>query len=249
VTSAAATGRDDMLDWLKRRYWRLREWVRQDARDWLIERLPRRSRWRWRAAQQEELDWWRGFLTTGRWREHADPRPLPGLSWMEHRRSVMGRWEAEFDLPLARLIGQGDRVLDLGCGPYSLVRRGRVIGVDPLAGRYGELVDLSADDGVDYVAAAGESLPFADEAFDVVWSRNVIDHVRDPAAFAAEAMRVLRPGGRLLLTFDVVSEGGVAHPHGYIDETWVRRHAPGRIVQTWRWPSDEMMVTVEKPAG
>ncbi|MBN1344224.1 MAG: methyltransferase domain-containing protein [Phycisphaerae bacterium] len=235
-----------MLDWLKKRYWRLREWARQDARDWLIERLPRQSRLRWRAAQQEELDWWRRFLESGRWREHADPKPLPGETWLEHRRSVMGRWQADFDLPLSDWIGQDDLVLDLGCGPYSLVRQGRVIGLDPLAGRYGELVDLAADRDVTYVAASGESLPLADERFDVVWSRNVIDHVRDPAAFVAEAMRVLRASGRFLLTFDVVSEGGVAHPHGYIDETWVRRTVRGRIIGTYRWPSDEMMVVVQK---
>ncbi len=235
-----------MLDWLKRRYWRVREWARQGLRDWLIERLPRRSRRRWQAAQQVEIDWWRDFLETGRWREQADPKPLQGQTWLEHRQSVMARWEAEFGLPLGEWIGRDDRVLDLGCGPYALVRRGRVTGIDPLAGRYGELVDLAADGEVSYVAAAGESAPFGDETFDVVWSRNVIDHVRDPMAFVAEAMRVLRPGGRFLLTFDVVSEGGVAHPHGYIDEAWVRRHAPGRIIGTWRRPSNEMMVAIEK---
>lgn len=236
-----------MLERLKKRYWRLREWARQDACEWLIERLPRRSRWRWQVAQQEEIDWWRDFLGSGRWREQADPKPLPGETWLEHRQSVMARWEADFDLPLGELIGADDLVLDLGCGPYSLVRRGRVVGIDPLAGRYGELVDLAADGGVRYVAGAGEGLPLAGGTFDVVWSRNVIDHVRDPAAFVAEAERVLRPGGRFLLTFDLVSEGGVAHPHGYIDEAWVRRHARGRVLGTWEWPSDEMMVAVEMP--
>ncbi len=235
-----------MLKALKKRYWRLREWVRQDVRDWLIEWLPSTSKRRWRAAQEEEIAWWRMFLESGRWREHADPKPLPGETWLDHRRSVMDRWQAEFDLPLGELIGERDRVLDLGCGPYSLVRRGRVVGIDPLAGRYGELVDLDADPEVAYVAGGGESLPFADGEFDVVWSRNVIDHVRDPVAFLAEAMRVLRTGGRFLLTFDVVSEGGVAHPHGYIDEAWVRGNASGRVIGSWRWPSEEIMVAIEK---
>ncbi len=235
-----------MLEWLKKRYWRLREWVRQDLREGFIELLPSRSRLRWEAAQAKELDWWRRFLRADRWREYADPKPLPDETWLDHRRSVMGRWEAEFDLPFGDWIGPDDWVLDLGCGPYSLVRRGWVIGLDPLAGRYGELVDLSVDDEITYVAGSGEAIPFADEAFDVVWSRNVIDHVRDPAAFVAEALRVLAPGGRFLLTFDIESEGGVAHPHGYIDEAWVRRHVAGRILATRRWPSDEMMVVVEK---
>ena len=80
----------------------------------------------------------------------------------------------------------------------------------------------------------------------MVWSRNVIDHVRDPVAFAAEAMRVVRPGGRFLLTFDVVGKPSVCHPHPYISESWVRQNVRGRVVETHPLGSEERMVVIEK---
>lgn len=235
-----------MLERLKPLYWRLHGWLRRDVRNWFIRRLPSTSHRRWRAAQQAELAWWRHFLNSGQWREQADPKPRPGETWLEHRKSFMDRWESEFGLPLGELIAASDRVLDLGSGPCSLVRRGRPVAIDPLAGGYAGLADLPGDRGVLYVAGVGERLPFADSTFDVVWSRNVIDHVRDPVVFVAEAMRVLRHGGRFLLTFDLISKASVYHPHAGIDEGWVRRHVRGRIVNTYRLPSREMMVVIEK---
>lgn len=43
-------------------------------------------------------------------------------------------------------------------------------------------------------------LPFGDAGFDVVWASEVIEHVADTARWLSEVRRVLRSGGRLLLT-------------------------------------------------
>ena len=47
-----------------------------------------------------------------------------------------------------------------------------------------------------------EQLPFEDESFDLVLCTQVIEHLLDPAAGMAELVRVLEPGGRLIITTD-----------------------------------------------
>ena len=51
------------------------------------------------------------------------------------------------------------------------------------------------------VIGDGLSLPFADGAFDISHSSNVIEHVVDPKAFFDEMLRVVRPGGLMFLAF------------------------------------------------
>ncbi len=101
-------------------------------------------------------------------------------------------------------VGPGDRVLDLGCGDgwmtAELVGRGAApIGVeiasaaiDRARRRHPELEFRLAE--------IGGELPSEDNAFDVVWASEVIEHVADTARWLSEIHRVLRPRGTLLLT-------------------------------------------------
>jgi SAM-dependent methyltransferase len=92
------------------------------------------------------------------------------------------------------------RILDTGCGVGMYVRAFRQfsdqvygIDVDPdkIAEASRELPNLQV--------APAESLPFEDGFFDVVLSHEVWEHVNDDRAAAREAVRVLRPGGRLVV--------------------------------------------------
>ena len=94
----------------------------------------------------------------------------------------------------------GRRVLDVGCGigMYTaafLRETPHVFGVEIERERALEARERAA--GV--VQSPGERLPFADAAFDVVFSHEVLEHVTDDRACVAEMVRVVRPGGRIVV--------------------------------------------------
>ena len=95
---------------------------------------------------------------------------------------------------------EGARILDIGCGLGVYVRKfrefsDRVSGIDIDAKRLRE----GARTTPGLMLSASETLPFRDSAFDVVVLNEVIEHVRDDAATLAEALRVIRPGGHIVI--------------------------------------------------
>jgi SAM-dependent methyltransferase len=103
--------------------------------------------------------------------------------------------------PLAR-AGEGERVLDLGCGAgdsveqfRSLNPRGRWLGVD--LERSPE-VDLRTRTDAEFRTFDGRTIPEEDDAVDVVYCKQVLEHVEEPRPLVADVARVLRPGGLLL---------------------------------------------------
>lgn len=97
------------------------------------------------------------------------------------------------------------RVLDFGCSDgmmTAFVKRvfpnAAVCGVDPSA----PSIAIAAKNHPDIEFSAFErSLPFADGAFDLAFASGVFHHIgaEDHSFFAAEVMRVLRPGGAFVL--------------------------------------------------
>jgi len=100
-----------------------------------------------------------------------------------------------------------DKILDLSCG------EGEVIGALTRRGFQVEGTHFKEDDyilrrphpvlktakihkGVDL----GKVLPFDDESFDVVLATEVMEHLADHPTFVREAGRILKPGGRLVLS-------------------------------------------------
>jgi SAM-dependent methyltransferase len=97
------------------------------------------------------------------------------------------------------------RVLEVGSGAHGLIfyfDADEKVGVDPLADHYREL--FPAWQGrAQTIAVGGEQLPFADGAFDVVISDNVVDHAENPRRIAEEMARVLAPRGLLYFTVNI----------------------------------------------
>jgi SAM-dependent methyltransferase len=63
--------------------------------------------------------------------------------------------------------------------------------------------------GIDYVIGPEGRLAIPDDSFDMVLSTQVLEHVFQPQDYLKEAMRVLKPGGKLILTTH-----GVWEDHG-----------------------------------
>ena len=68
------------------------------------------------------------------------------------------------------------------------------------------------------ILGVGEVLPFRDNSFDAVISITVLEHVRDPFTCAAEIVRVLKPGGRLLCVVPFLQPLH-GYPHHYYNMT------------------------------
>lgn len=97
-------------------------------------------------------------------------------------------------------------VLEVGCGTGNHIAALRdaagcaAHGMDPSPGMLAEAAQRAS--GVTLVPGRAEELPFADGAFDLVFSVDVIHHVTDRAVYFREALRILRPGGRICTATD-----------------------------------------------
>jgi SAM-dependent methyltransferase len=117
---------------------------------------------------------------------------------------ILAGWDAAFYAKFTAALRPdrpGCRVLDIGCGV------GQVVATLTREGHEAHGVDVSGPN----IARAraftdrcrlydGDRLPYPDAMFDRVGALNVVEHVREPEAFIAEAVRVCVPGGRVVLS-------------------------------------------------
>lgn len=121
------------------------------------------------------------------------------------------RWsfyvEATIRETLKRLEARpGDKVLDAGCGTGALLhalasrqRKLELAGLD-LSPEMLEIARARLGGRVELRQGRLEAMPFDDSSFDLVISTSVFHYLRRPGEALAEVWRVLRPGGRILIT-------------------------------------------------
>jgi ubiquinone/menaquinone biosynthesis C-methylase UbiE len=114
----------------------------------------------------------------------------------------------------------GEHILEVGCGSGVLCRQiapavvpgGKITGVDispeflRIAQGYAASADFSSC--IEWGAGQAEVLPFQDAIFDGVFAARLLLHVSEPQAVLNEMVRVVRPGGRVVIMdwdFDTVA--------------------------------------------
>ena len=210
--AAAQNGIAPLWDWLRRQFDRTTPQTRaDDARLAEVRRL-RKER----------------FAEPGR---HGDDRRqlVPGRSW--------AAWSRALGLLLPPLD-----VADLGCGEGYLTLEAarwakRVVAVDRSADVLARARDLARRRriaNVTWKRGELERLPLRDRAFDVALLSQALHHAEHPDRALAEAHRILRPGGRLLV-LDLREH----------DQTWVRKTLGDR----WLGFSDAALQRLIEGAG
>lgn len=126
-----------------------------------------------------------------------------------------------------RLAG---RCLENGCGVGMYIDRlapqvRRITGLEYDFARARQAQDVArSHPNAAVLNAAGEDLPFPDQTFSLILSHEVLEHVADDRQTVAEMVRVLRPGGRMVIF--VPSRGYPFETHGVY---WRGRYHFGNI--------------------
>ena len=128
----------------------------------------------------------------------------PDYDWISQVMSFgSGKWHREKTL---RRLGlrRGMKVLDVACGPGTVGRcannivgpTGQVVGVDPSTGM---LREARRRTGLHVTQGIAEHLPFQQSVFDFVTMGYALRHVSDLPLTFKEYLRILKPGGKLLI--------------------------------------------------
>lgn len=161
---------------------------------------------------------------------------------------------------MVNLVGEveGQRVLDAGCGSGPLFahlrdRGARVSGFDSSARMIALARKRLGGDADLAVLDLGDELPFSDDEFDTVVASLVLHYLKDWGSALGELRRVLKPGGRLVLSVNHPTTYKLANPDADYFEvvpwSWEQRFGQEKVVlRTWHRPL-HMMVASFTEAG
>ncbi|MBL8116581.1 MAG: class I SAM-dependent methyltransferase [Anaerolineae bacterium] len=126
--------------------------------------------------------------------EHAAERGVPSLVWragQERRLQMIAKW--------AKLDNASILIDGVGVGTYaSQIRKRYTSDVEAFDIEFERAQEARLETPHTVVAAA-EALPYPANRFDTILSHEVLEHVEDDRKAVQEMVRVLKPGGRVVI--------------------------------------------------
>ncbi len=125
----------------------------------------------WKKAQIFEKKWW--------------------LTAKQYHRQEINKGDIVGRMMLVDKSVSSKTVIDIGCGPFSLLQRIPVkegTALDPIY--YNEYEVLYQCNGIKRLIKCGEDLSVSDGTFDEAWIYNCLQHVKDPVKIIENAMKI-----------------------------------------------------------
>jgi SAM-dependent methyltransferase len=127
-----------------------------------------------------------------------------------------GWWDGAYILEVGAGLGQcSDQIAEMGAK--------KVVGIEYSAEKvsWSKLYfNASKNKNLDIIQGNAENLNFPDNEFDLAFSNSVLEHVKNPKKALQEMYRVIKPGGKLLLSVDYFHSPGGNHLYDYIYFPW-----------------------------
>lgn len=170
------------------------------------------------------------------------------LSYWRDRLAEEGRFEnSHYERLMLAMAGEptaaflaGKVVADFGCGPRGSLVWARSsarlrIGIDVLADQYAD--EFTADvlsHGMVYVTSTEHVIPLPSGLVDVMFTLNAMDHVDNLSQMCLEIVRVIKPGGLFIGSFNLEEPASPAEPQR-LSEALVEEHLLRNLeVETYR---------------
>ena len=168
------------------------------------------------------------------------PKPVHPFNLQNNEEKTYAEWQYEKGINTIRFyldkyttdeMFKDKRVLDFGCGAggksiyYASLGATEVVGVDIVPSYEEESKKLAEKlgygDKFTFILGDATNLPFEDASFDTIIMNDFMEHVSKPEAAICEALRILKPGGRIYTNFPPYNHPFGAHLSDAISMPWV----------------------------